>query len=57
METNNTAGKREIFTPYIHRNGRLIWHPTGGVYHFWVTVTAEGNQDPKQLSMFDDDVE
>lgn len=27
-------GKRRIFTPYIIKNGRVIPHPTGGVFVF-----------------------
>ncbi len=23
-----------VFTPYIHKNGKIIWHPKGGVYKF-----------------------
>lgn len=26
----------EIFTPYIVRNGRIIYRKNGGVFHFWV---------------------
>lgn len=23
-----------IYTPYITRNGKITWHPTGGVFRF-----------------------
>lgn len=26
----------EVFTPYITRNGRVIYRKNGGVFHFWV---------------------
>lgn len=25
-----------IYTPYITKNGKRIYHPTGGVFRFWV---------------------
>lgn len=25
----------EVFTPFITIKGVRIYHPTGGVYHFW----------------------
>jgi len=31
----NTEGMVEVFTPYITVKGKRIYHPTGGVFHFW----------------------
>lgn len=31
---------KEVFTPYITKNGKRIYHPTGGVYHFFVEVSS-----------------
>lgn len=25
-----------VFTPYITKKGKRIYHPTGGVFRFWV---------------------
>lgn len=37
MENQNKdhTGMKEIFTRFITRNGKRIYHPTG-VFHFWV---------------------
>lgn len=34
---------RKIYTRYITRNGRRIYHPKGGVFVFWVAVESQKN--------------
>ena len=37
--SNGNAPKRrmkKIVTRYVTRNGRRVYHPSGGVYVFWV---------------------
>ena len=34
--TKNTEGKTEVFSRYITVKGKRIYHPTGGVFHFFV---------------------
>ncbi len=36
---------KEIFTPYITIKGRRIYHPTGGVYHFFVEESTTKESD------------
>ncbi len=35
MKNSGKKGKL-IFTRYITRNGKRIYHPSGGVFRFWV---------------------
>lgn len=55
MEMNiNRAGEREIFTPYITKNGVRIYRKNGGMFHFWVKAATKIDNAPKQMSMFED---
>lgn len=33
---NRTAGSREIFCPYVVRNGKIIYPKKAKVFHFFV---------------------
>ena len=50
------AGKHEVFChSYVNKHGKRIYHPTGGVFHFWVDDVPDARVNmPKQLSMFDE---
>ena len=59
MEISNMqivpVGKREVFCPYITKNGRRIYPRNGRVFHFWVDDTPDVKVNkPQQLSMFDE---
>lgn len=42
---------KEIFTPYITKKGKRIYHPTGGVYHFFIEeFPAKEDKDSINLS-------
>ncbi len=28
---------RWVYTPFITRNGKRVYHPRGGLFRFWVT--------------------
>lgn len=32
------VGYKWIYTPYIKRKGKIIYHPTGGVFKFLVKI-------------------
>lgn len=34
--TQSTKGKTEVFCRYITVKGERIYHPTGGVFHFFI---------------------
>lgn len=40
---SGSNGKKVVFTPYIHRNGKKIWHPEWppGVFRFEVDESDE----------------
>jgi hypothetical protein len=44
--TPEMEGCKEIFTPYITKNGKRIYHPRyftdGTVYHFWIKPKLSG---------------
>ena len=55
MEMNNNhVGEKEIFTPYITKNGVRIYRKNGGMFHFWVKDVANSDNTTKQLTLFDD---
>ena len=39
-EYKNVNGQiyKLVFTPFITKNGKKVYHPKGGVYKFWVKV-------------------
>jgi len=39
--TSSTTGLIEVFTKYITKNNKRIYHPDGGVYHFFVKPDKE----------------
>ena len=57
MENKNTAGKREVFAPFIRKNGKVIYPKNARVFHFWVDDNSKKNSNYEQTSMFDKNVE
>ncbi len=40
----------EIFTPYITKNGKRIYHPQGKLYHFFVKEKKSKATEPPKDS-------
>jgi hypothetical protein len=40
QNSNSQKGKKRIFTRYITKNGKRIYHPKGGVYVFWIDIDS-----------------
>ncbi|MFT6717902.1 MAG: hypothetical protein ACJAY8_000287 [Sphingobacteriales bacterium] len=38
LDKSKKDGMVEIFTRFITIKGKRIYHPRGGVFHFWVPV-------------------
>lgn len=46
---------KEIFTPFIRKNGRIIYPKNAKFFHFWVLIDPSKSSSTKQLSLFDKD--
>lgn len=54
MEINNIQrGMKEIFTPYITKNGVRIYPKNGRLFHFWVEDDSNRDTTVEQLSIDD----
>jgi hypothetical protein len=45
--SSSSRGERVVYTPYITRNGKKIWHPDWppGVFRFTVSDEESGESD------------
>ena len=56
MENKDNAGMREVFTPFIRKNGKLIYPKNARFFHFWVSNDPKKNGSYEQTSLFDTDI-